>query len=278
MSNIVLSAQSSSNEIKGYFNSVLTLTKSGEKFPVDLDDVWPLCYVQKVKAVQIMTDSGQFYEGEDYILLSQKVKQTENVSDGVFSQKVKNPIKNVGVFSQKVKKPLNGRPTNKYMLSVPCMEYLIARKVRAVFEVYRRVFHEFLNMKQMSKSEMRLQVFMDMQSEISRQSNVIKKQGKRITALLSQLESEKHAKRERLLLVSQTRKDDFASWLESESFSGTVSMKEIHRRYSDYCHSIGAQCPNSSVLGKVMVSLGQERVRRAEGFYYIFGSEPCHEN
>lgn len=41
------------------------------------------------------------------------------------------------------------------MLSVPCMEYLIARKNRAVFEVYRRVFHEFLNMKQMSKAEMR---------------------------------------------------------------------------------------------------------------------------
>lgn len=155
MSNIILSAQSSSNEIKAYFNSVLTLTKSGEKFPVDLDDVWPLCYVQKVKAVQFLTDSGQFYEGEDYILLSQKVKQTENVCDGVFSQKVKNPLKNDRVFSQKVKNPINGRPTNKYMLSVPCMEYLIARKVRAVFEVYRRVFHEFLNMKQMSKAEMR---------------------------------------------------------------------------------------------------------------------------
>lgn len=53
----------------------------------------------------------------DYILLSQKVKQTENVCDGV--------------FSQKVKKPINGRPTNKYILSVPCMEYLIARKVRS---------------------------------------------------------------------------------------------------------------------------------------------------
>lgn len=187
-------------------------------------------------------------------------------------------MENEGVFTFSGKNSENGRPTNKYMLSVPCMEYLIARKVRAVFEVYRRVFHEFLNMKQMSKAEMRLQVFMDMQSDISRQSNVIKKQGKRITALLGQLESEKQARRSRLLLVSQTRKDDFASWLESESFSGTVSMKEIHRRYSDYCHSIGAQCPNSSVLGKVMVSLGQERVRRQEGFYYIFGNKPCHES
>lgn len=144
MSNIVLSAQSSSNEIKAYFNSVLTLTKSGEKFPVDLDDVWPLCYVQKVKAVQFLTDSGQFYEGEDYILLSQKVKQTENVCDGIFFQKAKQSEVGSGGHNRQV-----------YMLSVPCMEYLIARKVRAVFEVYRRVFHEFLNMKQMSKAEMR---------------------------------------------------------------------------------------------------------------------------
>ena len=35
-----------------------------------------------------------------------------------------------------------GRPQNIYMLSVPCLEYLIARKVRPVFEVYRQVFHK----------------------------------------------------------------------------------------------------------------------------------------
>lgn len=129
MSNIVLSAQSSSNEIKAYFNSVLTLTKTGEKFPVDLDDVWMLCYNQKIGAIRFLADSGQFYEGEDYILLCQKAKQTE-VGSGGHNRQV-------------------------YMLSVPCMEYLIARKVRAVFEVYRRVFHEFLNTKRMSKAEMR---------------------------------------------------------------------------------------------------------------------------
>lgn len=35
-----------------------------------------------------------------------------------------------------------GRPQNTYMLSVPCLEYLIARRVRPVFEVYRQVFHK----------------------------------------------------------------------------------------------------------------------------------------
>lgn len=127
MSNIILSAQSSSNEVKEYFNSVLTLTKSGEKFPVDLDDVWPLCYAKKQNATQTLLESGQFYEGEDYVLLTFSGKQTE-VGSGGHNRQV-------------------------YMLSVPCMEYLIARKVRTVFEVYRRVFHEFLNMKRMSSDE-----------------------------------------------------------------------------------------------------------------------------
>lgn len=48
--------------------------------------------------------------------------------------------------------PNNGERTDKglfdggdkidYMLSVPCLEYFIARKVRPVFEVYRQVFHK----------------------------------------------------------------------------------------------------------------------------------------
>ena len=39
--------------------------------------------------------------------------------------------------------PLGGRPTEKYKLSVPCLEYFIARKVRPVFEVYRRATHAY---------------------------------------------------------------------------------------------------------------------------------------
>ena len=37
---------------------------------------------------------------------------------------------------------LGGRPQNIYMLSFPCLEFFIARKVRPVFEVYRQVFHK----------------------------------------------------------------------------------------------------------------------------------------
>lgn len=41
-----------------------------------------------------------------------------------------------------------GRPTQVFMLSVSCLEFFIARKVRPVFEVYRKVFHKVVDMVQ----------------------------------------------------------------------------------------------------------------------------------
>lgn len=35
--------------------------------------------------------------------------------------------------------------TQVFMLSVPCLEFFIARKVRPVFEVYRKVFHKVVD-------------------------------------------------------------------------------------------------------------------------------------
>ena len=52
---------------------------------------------------------------------------------------------NLDSFTQRCGKPQGGRPTNIYMLSVPCLEFFIARKVRPVFEVYRQVFHTAAN-------------------------------------------------------------------------------------------------------------------------------------
>ena len=49
------------------------------------------------------------------------------------------------VFTQNGKNPVGGRPTIVYMISVSCMEYLIARKERRVFDVYRSVFHGAVN-------------------------------------------------------------------------------------------------------------------------------------
>lgn len=107
----ILTKASSTVEIRRYFNAVLKLSQSDDKFPVNLDEVWPLVYGRKEEAVRAL-GSDIFIQGLDYQVLR---KNAENLK--------------------------GGRPTNNYLLSVSCLEYLIARKVRPVFEVYRKVFH-----------------------------------------------------------------------------------------------------------------------------------------
>ena len=122
-----LTKQSSESEIKAYFEGIAKLMQSNEQFPVNLEDVWQLVYSTKGKAVQTLKRSELFIEGIDYQIFNQKVKKSE-----VFNQEEKN---------------LNfmGRPTQVFMLSVPCLEFFIARKVRPVFEVYRKVFHKVVD-------------------------------------------------------------------------------------------------------------------------------------
>lgn len=107
-----LTKSSSSEEIKAYFKAILSLTKASEKYPVNLDEVWMLVYERKDNATKaLMRD---FIEGEDFITVRQKAEG--------------------GKFA-----------SIDYLLSVPCLEYFIARKVRPVFEVYRQVFHKVTN-------------------------------------------------------------------------------------------------------------------------------------
>lgn len=111
---IVLTKQSSEKQIKMYFNGILKLSQLNEKFPINLDDVWMLVYNERGKAVRALRED--FYEGEDFYLAQNgKVIQSFDIQNGV-----------------KV----------DYYLSLSCMEFFIARKVRAVFEVYRQVFHK----------------------------------------------------------------------------------------------------------------------------------------
>lgn len=121
MCNIVLSDDLS---IRSYFEKVLNLSKLGDKFPINLDDVWPLVYSAKEKAVRALVSSDQFMQGIDYEILATNGENTTV-----------------------------GRPVNVYMISISCMEYFIARKVRSVFNVYRDVFHKVINKIPSSYSE-----------------------------------------------------------------------------------------------------------------------------
>lgn len=99
--------------IKNYFQYIFNLAKSGEKYPVDLEDVFYLVYSLKENAVKALKNDECFVQGLDYQILVQ--------NDG---------------------KSGRGRPSSVYKLSIPCLEFFIARKVRPVFEVYRQVFHQ----------------------------------------------------------------------------------------------------------------------------------------
>lgn len=106
-----LTLSSSTEEIKRYFKAILELSKLNVPYPVNLDSCWMLCYSEKGKATRALKEN--FIEGIDYQCLAQNGKTATG-----------------------------GYRTIEYHLSVSCLEYFIARKVRPVFDVYREVFHK----------------------------------------------------------------------------------------------------------------------------------------
>jgi hypothetical protein len=117
---ITLTKTSTDNEITIYFQKVLELKQSGEEFPVNLELVWTIVYNQKSDAVSAL--KRDFIECVDFQSLRR------NPQRGASS-----PI--------------------DYYLTVSCMEYFIARKVRPVFDVYRKVFHKVAEQKNLSQLE-----------------------------------------------------------------------------------------------------------------------------
>lgn len=106
-------------QIRSYFEQVLNLRNSGEAYPVKLDDVWPLVYGYKKKAIEVLKD--EFYEGIDYVMQR---------ADNQFLPQNREKLSHTP-----------GRPQEAYFLTAACLEYFIARRVPEVFEVYRKIFH-----------------------------------------------------------------------------------------------------------------------------------------
>lgn len=134
-----LTKQSSDSEIKAYFIQVLNLSRSKEEFPVNLDEVWPLVFKFRADAVRALAKNSLFVKGIDYQVFS---KNAENSEVLFHSENKHNEATSDNAKTDKDVRNVGGRPQNTYMLSVPCLEFFIARKVRPVFEVYRQVFHK----------------------------------------------------------------------------------------------------------------------------------------
>lgn len=103
-----LTLQSSNEELKAYFEAVCRIVDSHtDEFPINLDEVWPLCYARRDYATDAL--KKDFIEDVDYTITSVKTEV--------------------------------GSTRYEYRLATSCFEFFIARKVRPVFEVYRQVFH-----------------------------------------------------------------------------------------------------------------------------------------
>ncbi len=127
MSSTILTKSSNPSDIERYFRGILALDKQNKEFSVNLDDVWQLCYAEKGKAVRAL--KSNFIENVDFIVIAQNGKN-----------------------------PDGGRPADDYYITSSCLEYFVARKVRPVFEVYRRVFHKVASgeMTQIEKTQQKI--------------------------------------------------------------------------------------------------------------------------
>lgn len=128
--NLILTKDSVPSDIERYFRGVLALDRQDKVFSVNLDDVWQLVYSERSKAVRAL--KANFIENVDFLPIARDGKRS---NDGKFA----------------------GGGTDYYLTSA-CLEYFVARKVRPVFEVYRRVFHHVANNIQQQSASLNEQI------------------------------------------------------------------------------------------------------------------------
>lgn len=152
-----LSKSSTEEQLKQYFMGIVELNKSSEEFPINLDDIWPIGYSRKDPAVRTLI--AEFIDGEDYIVkdssqlsdnqrLRKNAQQNKQEQDFCSTEMWSKNNQGSDFCSAELRSKKDGRGGHNkvtYFLSVSCAEYLIVRKCRPAFEVYRRVFHQVVN-------------------------------------------------------------------------------------------------------------------------------------
>ena len=140
----ILEGELSSENLQAYFVNLLQLKKSNYRYPVNLDEVWPIGYASKGSAVKAL--KKHFFEDVDYIV----VKNRKCVDGQHFVQMDENPDSFCAVGqndeNQEVEEIVNkgGRTSDIYYLTISCMEYLVVRLRREVFNIYSQVFDDYI--------------------------------------------------------------------------------------------------------------------------------------
>ena len=103
---LIVGPPSTDEKLGDYFRGLSAAEASGLAFPAELEDVWRISYSRKDVAVRSLTEN--FIENVDYQIF--------------------HPIaENAGA----------GRPAAQYRLTLSCLEFLVVRANRPVFDVYR---------------------------------------------------------------------------------------------------------------------------------------------
>lgn len=159
VAHLQLSKSSTTEQLKQYFMGIVAMNESNEEFPINLDDIWPLGYTRKNDAVRTLRN--EFIDGEDFIVkdssqlsdfqrLRKNAQQNKQESDFCSSDlRSKKDFSELSDSQRLLKfeqqKVGGDFRSKRYFLSVSCAEYLIVRKCRPAFEVYRQVFHQVVS-------------------------------------------------------------------------------------------------------------------------------------
>lgn len=174
--NIILTRDCDNAILRQYFGAIYQLSHDGSEFPINLDSVFSLVYRKKSDAVSVLRKT--FIEGIDFKVLRNLPQNSKG-----------------------------GRGITDYYLSVPCLEFFIARKVRPVFDVYRRIFHKVADQAAEGNVD-QLQILSDALCQKNAQIESLQQENKQLKDKMLLIESHltHHEINSRLVSTSQLAK------------------------------------------------------------------------
>lgn len=170
--NIILTRDCDNAILRQYFGAIYQLSHDGSEFPINLDSVFHLVYGKKSDAVSALKRT--FIEGIDYISFFAAANSAPNNGFAAANSSAKNIL-----LPRNEKQTRGGQNRVDYYLSVSCLEFFIARKVRPVFEVYRRIFHKVADQAAEGNVD-QLQILSDALSQKNEQIKLLQQENKQL--------------------------------------------------------------------------------------------------
>ena len=123
-------------KVRDFFAGIRAAMQVSDPFPINFDDVWPMRWKHRKTAVaaflKLGLDLNADFISDEYI---SGINSADLYAEG-------------GINTSSAAAKLKGHPRQGFRLSVRAVEHIIGRSIPAVFEVYRKVFHEWFDEKE----------------------------------------------------------------------------------------------------------------------------------